>query len=99
MFDHVNSIHCEVVDLTNLKENKEYLNHIASSITLTSLNLKFLLGNRILTPKTHQLGGFEGGGKPLLVVDARLGDLNQTTTKNALEKAQKIQQSTKVWLK
>ena len=55
--------------------------------------------NKILAPKTHQLGGFEGGDKPLLAVDAQLGDLNQTATKNALEKAQNTQQSTKVWLK
>ena len=40
-----------------------------------------------------------GGDKPLLVVDAQLGDLNQTTTTNTLEKAQNTQQSTKVWLK
>ena len=32
-------------------------------------------------------------------MDAQLGDLNQTITKNALEKAQKTQQSTKDWLK
>ena len=50
-------------------------------------------------PKTHELGGFEGRTKPGLVVDAQLGDLNQTTTKNALEKAQNTQQSTKDWLK
>ena len=54
--------------------------------------------NRILTPKTHQLSGFEVGDKPLPVVDAQLGDLNQTTATNALEKAQKTQQSTIVWL-
>ena len=29
----------------------------------------------------------------------QLEDLNQTTTKTAIEKAQKTQQSTKVWLK
>ena len=46
----------------------------------------------------HQLSGFEVGDKPLLVVDAQLGDLNQTTTTNALEKAQKTKQSTKDWL-
>ena len=49
-------------------------------------------------PKTHQLGGLEGRAKPGLVVDAQMGDLTQTT-KDALEKAQKTQQSTKVWLK
>ena len=54
--------------------------------------------NRILAPETHQLGGLEGGDKPLLVVDAQLGDLNQTTTQNTLDKAQNTQQSTKVWL-
>ena len=32
--------------------------------------------------KTHQLREFEGRDKPLLVVDAQVGDLNQTTTTN-----------------
>ena len=50
-------------------------------------------------PKIHQFGGLEGRAKPGLVVDAQLGDLNQTTTKNALEKAQNTQQLTKDWLK
>ena len=31
-------------------------------------------------PNPHQLCGFKGGDKPLLVVDAQLGYLNQTTT-------------------
>ena len=35
-------------------------------------------------PKSHQLGGLEGRAEPGLVVDAQLGDLNQTTTKNTL---------------
>ena len=35
----------------------------------------------------------------LALLWSSLGDLNQTTTKNTLEKAQNTQQSTKVWLK
>ena len=54
--------------------------------------------NRILTPK-HQLSGLEGRAKPGLVAHAQLVDVTQTTTKNTLEKTQKTQQSTKVWLK
>ena len=50
-------------------------------------------------PKIHKLGGLEVGALPLLVVDAQLVYLNQTTTKYALGKPQNTQQSTKIWLK
>ena len=45
--------------------------------------------NRILASKTHQLGGFEGGAKPGLVVDAQLVDVTQSTTKSTWEKGSK----------
>ena len=62
------------------------------------MNRNSSLGGQDFDPKTHQLGGFEVGDKPLLVVDDQLGDLSQTTTKYALQKAQNTQQSTKDWL-
>ena len=46
-------------------------------------------------PQNTQLGGFEVGVLPLLVVDAQLVDATQTTTKSSWEKAQKTQQSSK----
>ena len=41
----------------------------------------------------------EGRDEPGLVVNSQFGDLNQTTTKNAPEKAQNTQQLTKDLLK
>ena len=58
-----------------------------------------LVNLKIFDPKTHQLGGFDGGDKTGLVVDAQLGGLTQTTTTNTCKKAQNTEQPTKVWLK
>ena len=60
--------------------------------TRTTLLTTISSSSQNFGPKIHQLGGLEGRDKPGLVVNAQLGDLNQTKTKHTLEKAQNIQQ-------
>ena len=53
--------------------------------------------NSILAPKTHQLGRFEGGDKPVLIV--LLSWEISIKQQQKIQKAQNTEQSTKDWLK
>ena len=81
-----------ILRLDNLASSKRFV------VVLSQKRLETGQSHSILAPNKHQLSWCEGGDKPLLVVDAQLGDLNETTSKHAPQKAQNTQQSTKDWL-
>ena len=47
-------------------------------------------------PQNTQLGEFEAGALPILVVDAQLGDHNQTTTNILLKRLKRLHNQAKI---